>query len=240
MLDILGSMSLTALAILSAGILILAGGGDAASRGRLAAVVGAWFVGITALAGAGLFSRTGALGIPALAVSVFVPIIVGWVALARSPRVQAFAKAIPLPMLVAVHAGRLLGAFFIALYAAGRLPRTFSMTAGEGDMFIGLMALPLAWAIHRRAPGWQWLTLAWNALGTLDLVSALTLGVGSNAGSPLRFIFETPDSHAIGVLPWALIPAILVPLYMLAHISVFARLKAHARGKASLTLHQAA
>src|SRR5262245_4432571 len=186
MLDILGGMTLTAVAILGFGTLVLAGGGDGARRSRLAAIGATWFVAIVALAGLGLFSRTGPFGVFALSAAVFAPIILGWIALARSRRVQSFASAIPLAVLVGVHVGRLLGGFFLALYQAGRLPPSFALSAGYGDLFIGLTALPLAWAIHRRASGWQAMALVWNALGALDLVSALSLGVGS-AASPIRF-----------------------------------------------------
>jgi hypothetical protein len=240
MLDILGGMALTALAILCFGTLALAGAGDPAWRGRLAGIGIAWLAAIAALAGLGLFSRTGGLGIIALSAVVFAPIIAGGIALARSPRVRSFASGIPLAVLVGVHVGRLLGGFFVALYQAGRMPATFALTAGTGDLFIGLTALPLAWAIQRRVNGWRRLALAWNALGALDLATALTLGVGSAAGSPMRFLFETPDSGAVGVLPWALIPGILVPLYMLTHVAIFSRLAAHARGEERMTLPHAA
>lgn|SRR5262245_10847648 len=239
MLDILGSMTLTAVAILCAGTLALAGADDAGLRRRLAGIGGAWFAAIVALAALGLFSRTGTLGIVALSAAVFVPIVAGWIALARSRRVQSFVSAIPLATLVGVHVGRLIGGFFFALYGAGRMPPTFALTAGYGDLLVGLTALPLAAVIHRRATGWQWLALGWNALGALDLITALTLGVGS-AASPARFIFEAPDSGAVGVLPWALIPGVLVPLYMLTHIAIFIRLAAHARGEERMTLPHAA
>jgi hypothetical protein len=212
-------MTLTALAILCFGTLALAGAGDRAWRGRLVGIGVAWLVAIVALAGLGLFSRTGQFGIIALGAVVLAPIIVGGIALARSRRVRLFATGIRWR-----SGGRsrraVGGGFFLALHQAGRLPPTFALTAGYGDLFIGLTALPLTWAIHRRVNGWQRLALAWNALGALDLVTALSLGIGSAAGSPLRFIFETPDSGAVGVLPWALIPGLLVPLYMLTHVAI--------------------
>jgi hypothetical protein len=111
----------------------------------------------------------------------------------------------------------------LLLFADGRLPATFANVAGWGDIGVGVLAVPLAIAIHRRVGAWRPLTLAWNVLGFVDLLTAVTLGVGSAADSPLRFIFESPDSGAIGSLPWTLIPAVLVPLYLLTHIAIFAR-----------------
>lgn len=66
--------------------------------------------------------------------------------------------------------------------------------------------------------------MAWNVLGFVDLLTAVTLGVGSAPNSPVRFIFESPNSGAIGSLPWLLIPGVLVPLYLLTHVAIFAQL----------------
>ena len=62
-----------------------------------------------------------------------------------------------------------------------------------------------------------------------DLLSAVTLGVGSAPGSLVRFIYEAPGSGAITTFPWALIPAFFVPLFLLTHIAIFAELAAPAR-----------
>jgi len=51
----------------------------------------------------------------------------------------------------------------------------------------------------------------------------VTLGVGSALNSPVRFIYETPNSGAVAALPWVLIPAVLVPVYLIAHLAVFAQ-----------------
>jgi hypothetical protein len=126
--------------------------------------------------------------------------------------------------MVAVQAGRLLGAFFLLLHADGRLPWTFAAGAGWGDITIAALAVPLAWAVHRRTAGWWTATLIWNALGFLDLVGAVTLGIGSAPGSPLQFLNEHPDSGTMGTLPWLLVPGFLVPIYLLLHLAVFARL----------------
>jgi hypothetical protein len=57
-------------------------------------------------------------------------------------------------------------------------------------------------------------------------VTALVLGVGSAPGALIRFNFETPGSGAIVTFPWVLIPAFFVPVYLLAHVAVFAGLAA--------------
>jgi hypothetical protein len=117
-----------------------------------------------------------------------------------------------------------LGAFFLVLHEHGRLPRTFALSAGWGDIAVALLAIPVAWLAHRGAPSWRSITLAWNAVAFVDLVAAVTLGIGSTPGSPVRFIYEEAVPGTIGTLPWVLIPAFLVPLYFLTHLAVFARL----------------
>ena len=224
MLDVLGAMTLTALAVVGVSALIVAGARDGAGRRRLALFAAAWFVTIASLAAAGTFARPAGAGTLAIGAAVATPILAGLIAFARSRSVRAFVFGVPLAVLVAVHVGRFLGGFFVALHSAGRLPPTFALTAGWGDIFVAAAALPLAWAIHRRAPGWRPLTLAWNALAMIDLATAVSLGVGSAPDSPLRFIFESPNSGAIATLPWVMIPGFLVPVYMLTHLAIFAQL----------------
>ena len=60
--------------------------------------------------------------------------------------------AIPLPALVAVNAIRILGVIFVMLHAAGKLPAPFAPSAGWGDIFVGVTALPVAWAMLRFGP----------------------------------------------------------------------------------------
>ena len=152
------------------------------------------------------------------------PVVVFLVSAARSPAVRSVALHTPLPALVGIHAARVLGVFFVLLFEAGRLPPTFALTAGWGDIAVAVAALPLAWAIRHQISGWRPLTFAWNLLGFADLVTAVTLGVGSAVDSPVRFIYETPNSGAVAALPWVLIPAVLVPVYLITHLAVFAQL----------------
>jgi hypothetical protein len=223
MLDLLGAMSLTAIAIGLAGTLVFAATRDPRRRRALVLLAAAWFVAVAGLAAAGVFS-TPPRGTLAVGAALGVPLVAAAVAAARRPSVRAIALGVPLPLLVGVHLGRLLGAFFVALHAAGRLPPSFALGAGWGDVAVAATALPLALAIRRRASGWRGLTLLWNSVATLDLGMAVTLGVGSAAGSPWRFVFETPDSGALSTLPWVMVPAFLVPIYLLTHAAVFAQL----------------
>ena len=110
------------------------------------------------------------------------------------------------------------------LHDQGRLPATFARGAGWGDIAVALLAVPVAWMAARSAPYWRPVTLVCNIVGFVDLITAVTLGVGSTAGSPIQFIVEDAVPGTIATLPWALIPTFLVPIYLLAHLALFARL----------------
>jgi len=219
MLDVVGTILLTGLAVILAVTLVPRLDGHGVTRARVAMGLGAWFVVAALLGAAGAFvSPALPVGV-ALGVAVFAPVILAGGLVARTR-----GHGIPLTALVGVHVGRVLGVAFLLLYSAGRLPFTFAHSAGWGDIATGVLAIPVMWAIKRRAAGWRWLTAAWNVLGTADLLIAVTLGVGSAPGSLVRFNFEAPGSGAIATFPWVLVPAFFVPLYLLTHIAVFANL----------------
>jgi hypothetical protein len=232
MLDVIGAMVLTALAATATGTLVLASPVGTLAARRLALGTAAWFTVLAALAAAGLFSAASGIDTPAIGAAVLLPILAVALVTLRVPAARRLALGIPLAVLVVVNVGRLLGGFFLLLQADGRLPATFATHAGWGDVAVAVTALPVAWAVHCRLAGWRALTLVWNSAGLVDLVAAVTLGIGSSA-SPLRFIYESPDSGVMGTLPWLLVPGFLVPVYVLTHLAVFAQLAAADRGRAS-------
>jgi hypothetical protein len=223
MIDIIASVALTVLAVLFPALLIVASPVGRAARARIGITLLLWFVLVTALAAAGFFTVTNG-GTAAIGAAVVLPVIVGLIAFRRSAALKSLASETPLALLVAVHTGRLLGVFFLLLYAEARLPQTFALTAGWGDIAVAAAAPVVAWAIHRRAGGWRGLALTWNAFGFADLILAVTLGVGSAVDSPVRFIYEAASSGTISSLPWLLIPGFMVPLYLMTHLAIFSRL----------------
>jgi hypothetical protein len=124
-----------------------------------------------------------------------------------------------------MHVGRILGVGFLVLHAQGRLAAPFAPVAGWGDIFIALMALPLAWLLASRvSTAIRRLALAWNTLGFIDLLVAVGLGVTSAPDSPLQVFTRPPGTALMTELPMLLVPLFLVPLYLLSHLAIFARL----------------
>jgi hypothetical protein len=224
-LDIIDTILTTGLAGLMPTVLLAYSPLSTATRRRLAFGIGVWFVVVVALASMHTFTSNG-IGTPAIGVAFAAPVIAAFIAVRKSSTIRTLASGVPLTVFVLLNIGRLLGAQFLILHAQSRLPASFAHSAGWGDVLVGALALPLAWAMHRRVVGWRGSTLAWNILGTMDLLAAVTLGAGSAAGSPLRFIHEIPDSGLMGELPWLLIPGFLVPFYLIIHLFIYRQLSA--------------
>ena len=163
------------------------------------------------------------LGAPGLGAAVVAPAAVLAALFAFLPAVRGATLSISLPALVAVHAIRVLGVIFVALYAQGRLPAPFAPTAGWGDIGVGVAALPVAALIARFGSRVRPLALLWNIVGFADLVDAIALGALSAPG-PLQVFAGPPTSALMTTEPWLIIPAFLVPCLLFIHLVIFARL----------------
>jgi hypothetical protein len=225
LLDLIGAVVLTAASATMIGALASVLPWSSGARIVAALALSLWFALVAALAASGALAAARGVGPLGVAAAVSLPLALLAVAM-RDPRLLAPAvEAIPLEVLVALNAVRILGVFFIVLHAYGRLPAPFAPSAGWGDILVGLTALPVAHRIVTRARGWRGLALAWNTFGLLDLAVAVSLGVASSPGTPLRIFFGEPDASIMSGLPWLLVPAFLVPLFALTHLAVFARLR---------------
>jgi hypothetical protein len=162
--------------------------------------------------------------VPVVGIMAALPVVAAGVVAAASARAREVLLALPLPLLVGVNIMRSVGVFFLMLAAEGRLGGPFPQSAGWGDIVVGLTAIPLTMMVARRAPGYRGALLAWNILGTLDLVSVVTLGIISAPGSPLQLLGGSVGSTAVWTLPWSNMPTLLVPFYLLTHGVIFANL----------------
>jgi hypothetical protein len=70
------------------------------------------------------------------------------------------------------------------------------------------------------------LIAAWNTFGMVDLIVAVALGLISRNGSPLQLIHAGVGSAAMQTLPWAFVPTVLVPFFLIDHGIIFAHLGA--------------
>lgn len=225
-IDLLAAVELAASAAIAISVIAIGFGESGAARLRIAGWLFAWFVLVTAMAATRMLGYPNGLGAPGLGIAVVVPIVILVVRVLSSQALRRALNSMPLSTLIGVHTVRILGVFFLVLYAAGRLPAPFAPTAGWGDVVTGLAAAPLAWLLSRnyRLPNvFIWI---WNVFGLLDLVTAIGLGAVSAPG-PIQLIFARPGTMLMTTLPWLLIPAFLVPLLATIHLAVFYRLARH-------------
>ena len=141
----------------------------------------------------------------------FVLSLVVWGLIAKwllAPWLERMALHQALLYLTLPHAFRYMGmVFLVPGVVAQPLPGTFAIPAAYGDLTTALLALLTLIALRS---GWAWaLALVWlfNVVGTVDLLNAL------------RQQSVVPDFGAA----WY-IPTLFVPLLLVTHFMIFARL----------------
>jgi hypothetical protein len=114
----------------------------------------------------------------------------------------------------------------------GRLSAPFAPSAGWGDILIGFLAIPLAIIAARKTINNTVIRL-WNVLGALDLVIAITLEFLSSP-TPFRVFNAEPGTLAMTQLPWAMIPTMLVPIFLLIHTVIAVKIRLNRRTTESM------
>jgi hypothetical protein len=185
--------------------------------GKLAiGIIAAWFVFAISASTAHVFKQSAAAPPIALGLSVLIPLVVFWIWYRTSAGFRDFVLALDPRVLTIVQSWRIAGFVFVVLYVYGILPGVFANSAGWGDIFIGLTA---PWvALKLAQPGHRTGFIAWNALGMLDLITAVTLGTTSGLIHP-----QGLAADAMTVLPLSIVPTFLVPLFFIFHIIVIAQ-----------------
>jgi hypothetical protein len=162
------------------------------------------------LALAGVFQ--GQIGpVPLLPMAIVLPLLIGLPILLSSKTVGRMLDATPPSWLVGLQVYRVFGSVFLTGWLAGNLPTIPAVPAGAGDALVGLLALPVGLVLASQAQSARGIAVAWNVLGILDLVDAVTLNALANPGGPPT----GPD--LVAAFPLVLIPAFGVPLSLLLH-----------------------
>lgn len=184
----------------------------------VAVVLVMWLAVVIFLGAQGAFVSP--IGMPPIAIGIGVaaPLIAFFVAFWLSPAFRRFVTNADIRLVAAIEAWRFAGFGFISLYAYGVLPGRFAWPAGLGDMAIGFTAPWIVLALVRR-PGFvgSRYFVIWNLLGILDLVAAVGNAalIQSQATGPVGEATAAPMAQ----LPLLLIPAYLVPLFLMLHVT---------------------
>jgi hypothetical protein len=119
-------------------------------------------------------------------------------------------------ILVAVHTWRIVGIAFLWGVSQGILPPAFGISAGVGDILIGVTAIPFAYFLRKGFSWSKYALVVWSVLGIADLVNAISLGLITAS--------ELPGS-TMTTFPWILIPIMGVPLALILHGITLYRLR---------------
>ena len=161
----------------------------------------------------------------ALGLAAVVPVAVFVFSYLTSPRFRQFVSALDLRVLTVAHTWRVGGIVFVILYYQGALPGVFALPAGWGDIAIGITAPVVAW--YWKPPFPRKTFVAWNVLGSLDLVMAVSLGVLASA-TPVGVLAGDVTTRLMGQFPLSLIPTFFVPLLLILHLISLIRVRKEA------------
>jgi hypothetical protein len=158
-----------------------------------------------------------------LTVNLAFSTVVFWIAarLYVVPRLRDLTpKTVLLPILL-LHSLRHLGLMFLApgaVYAG--MPAQFAVPAAYGDLIAALLALAAIPLVARELPGARLVVWTFNIVGTIDLLTAITLATAYGA------------APFMGPAYW--IPAFWVPMLVVTHYLTFVILLKHWKGTARL------
>ncbi|MDQ2833421.1 MAG: hypothetical protein M3Y50_06655 [Acidobacteriota bacterium] len=188
-----------------------------------AALVAAFYVAALLPARAG-FYHAPFRQIPTIQYGLLGPIILGIILFRWWRPFRRVVDAVPQQWLAGLQFFRVEGAVFLVLYAMGALPDAFALPAGIGDVLVGLLAPIVAFAQIRRWNQADAFLRAWNFLGILDLVVAITAGMLTSP-SPLQLLARQTPNQLISQYPLVMVPVFLVPLFFLLHLASLQRLR---------------
>jgi hypothetical protein len=225
MIDFLGTILTAALMMVVVNALVTYLKIRRSAKLALAGIAGVW-IGLAAAAAASGWLAT-SKPFPVIGIFVATPLITAAIATAW-PGVRAALLKLPIALMIGLNIGRVFAVLFLLLGAQGRLAGPFPFFAGWGDIITGVLAVPLLFAAvdtkHTST------ITAWNLFGAADLVLAILLGVTSAEGSPLQLFYSSPGSAAMQHLPWAFVPTVLVPCYLIMHAAIWAQLRGRGAG----------
>src|SRR3984893_18570944 len=152
----------------------------------------------------------------ALGLAVVTPIVLFLIWFASSPGFRQFVLSLSPLTLTLVQTLRTAGIVFLALATYKILPAFFALSAGWGDIAIGVTApfaaLRLANPAHRKG------FIFWQVLAITDLAQALALGTLAGIIDPHGI-----PTGAMTVLPMSYISTFAVPLFLILHIICIAQ-----------------
>lgn len=183
-----------------------------------AGLLGAWLVFALLSSALNLYRNAPNTPPVALGLAVLIPIALFLVWFSSSPGFRQFILSLSPRTITWVHSMRIAGVVFLVLGSYKILPAFFALSAGWGDIAIGVTA-PFA-ALWLAKPAQRKGFIFWQVLGIADLVNALAMGTLAGVIDPHGI-----STAAMTVLPMSYITTFAVPLFLILHFICIA----HAR-----------
>jgi hypothetical protein len=166
----------------------------------------------------------------AIPLAVFFAAYLGWNSF------REFVLGADIRFVAAIQAWRWAGLGFLTLYAKGILPGLFAFPAGLGDMAIGFTAPWMVLNLVRNprfAASRRFVT--WNILGMVDFVVAVSMGVlCSGFVHGITEFNGNVSTGPMSQLPLILIPAYMVPFFIMLHVTAIFQTRQIARAEKSV------
>ena len=162
----------------------------------------------------------------AIPLAVFFAAYSGWRAF------RSFILGADLRLVVAIQGWRWAGLGFLWLYAHGVLPGLFAFPSALGDMAVGVTAPWILLGLVRdRSFATSRRFAFWNIMGIVDFVVAVSMGVVcSGFFHGTTGLIGNLTTAPMARLPLILIPAFMVPFFIMLHSTALFQARQLARG----------
>jgi hypothetical protein len=191
----------------------------------LGALVSAQFIAAYTIGtGRYLTNDTGSFFAP-IALTAAAPVVIFLTAYLSSSSFREFVLTQDFRVLTAVHLWRVIGFSFLAFYAFDMLPALFALSAGVGDVAVGLAAIFVLARLDRdpdyaATPGF----LRFHALGLFDFVVAIGMA-GLTAGAFPTLLPNGVTSALMDVWPLNIFPSFLVPAFIILQLTALFKIR---------------
>lgn len=204
------------------------------------ALLAVWFGMAYAIGTEGWLQNETGSPLAPIALSAIVPVALFAALYATVPRFKAFALAQDLETLTLLQTWRVIGFGFLTLYAYGVLPGLFAYPAGFGDVAVGLAAVAVVLQLRQNPDFAKTNRFLWfNYAGLLDFAVAVGTA-GLSAGAFPIFVGNGVTSAPMDVWPLNLFPSFIVPLFVIAHLTVLLKVRHLKQTDRAATLMQPA
>lgn len=183
-----------------------------------------WIVLQAWLSGTGFYFEKETL--PPRPIVMMMPLLAIIVRLVATRRRFYVLPALRLDWLNGIHVLRLPVELVIwQLYQLGLMPRLMTFAGGNYDIIIGITAPFILYYGLMEGRLSRAALIAWNVLGLALLLNVLVSGVISFPWQGQLVALDQPN-RAVGYWPYVLLPAVVVPLALFAHVATLMNLLA--------------